>query len=88
MGHFHWGKEPQKLLGNFFLLPLKVLESPYETTTFHQRISPKPVGQKKNILSFIESNTADHVTDLAAAADNLDADNSQVQLLERQLGGS
>ena len=58
MGHFHWGKEPQKLLGNFFLLPLKVLESPYRTTTFHQRISPKPVGQKKKILSFIESNTA------------------------------
>ena len=57
MGQFHWGKEPQKLLGNFFLLPLKVLESSYETTTFHQRISPKPVGQKKNILSFIESNT-------------------------------
>ena len=56
VSHFHWGKELQKLLGNFFLLPLKVLESPYQTTTFHQRISPKPVGQKK-ILSFIESNT-------------------------------
>ena len=62
MGHFHWGKEPQKLLGNFFLVPLKVLESPYQTTTFHQIISPKLVGQKKKILSFIESNTAAKVS--------------------------
>ena len=50
------GKRVPKIFGNFFLLPLQHFESPHQTATSHQRISPKPVGQKK-CLTFIESDT-------------------------------
>ena len=45
------GKRVPKIFGNFFLLPLQHFESPHQTATSHQRISPKPVGQKKKFLT-------------------------------------
>ena len=44
------GEKAPKMIGAFLLLSLKVLESPHQTTTSHQKISPRPVGQKKSSL--------------------------------------
>ena len=44
------GEKGPKNFWGFFLLTPKALESPYKTTTFHQRNSPKAVGQEKNSL--------------------------------------
>ena len=49
MGHFHWGKGPQKFLGIFFLLPPKALESPYPTTTSSKEFLQNKSVQKKKI---------------------------------------
>ena len=49
VGHFHWGKGPQKFLGIFFLLPLKALESPYPTTTSSKEFLQNKSVKKKNI---------------------------------------
>ena len=43
------GEKGPKNFWEFFLLPLQPFESPHQTATSHQRISPKPVGQKKNV---------------------------------------
>ena len=51
-------------MGIFFLLPLKALESPYQTASFHQRISLTPVGQEKKCLSFIDSNTGERLMEV------------------------
>ena len=52
VGYFHWGKRPpKKLLGNFFYFHLRIWKS-LPTAKFHQRISPRLVGQKFFILQW------------------------------------
>ena len=60
------GEKSPKNYWGIFLLPLKALESSYQTATFHQRISLTPVGRKKNVspsLQCIDSNTPVHPID-------------------------
>ena len=45
------GRKGVKNFWGFFLLTLEALGSPYQAATFHQKVSPKSFGQKKNVVS-------------------------------------
>ena len=60
VGHFHWGKGPQKFLGIFFYFHLKLWKVLTQPQHPAKNFSKRSRSQKKN-LSFIESNTDDQM---------------------------
>ena len=68
MGHFHWGKGPQKFLGIFFLLPLKALESPYPSTTSSKEFLQNKSVQKKKISPSLKVTQFAHFTQFCTFA--------------------